>query len=205
MVSEQLAARGITHPLVLAAMGQVPRHLFVQEALSAHAYEDMTLPIGYGQTISQPFTVARITELLEPGRGLRVLEVGAGSGYQMAVLAAMGCKVYGIERVREIFKITALRMQRLGLGHVQLHCADGTLGFAPAAPFDRIVVSAGGPQIPPPLLRQLGENGVMIIPVGANPRQQRLIRARKTHGKISTEDLGSTVFVDLIGNHGWQA
>lgn len=205
MVDEQLIGRGISHPLVLQAMSYVPRHLFVQEALAAHAYDDITLPIGYGQTISQPYTVARITEFLKPDKGLRVLEIGAGCGYQMAVLAAMGCKVYGMERVREIYKTTVLRLQQLGLRNTQLHCGDGTLGFAPAAPFDRIVVSAGGPQIPPPLVRQLGDNGIMIIPVGSNQRQQRLIRLVKQHGNISTEDLGPTVFVDLIGNHGWRA
>lgn len=203
MVAEQIEARGVSDPLVLAAMRQVPRHLFVQEALQAHAYDDTALPIGFGQTISLPYTVARISELAEPARGLRALEIGAGCGYQMAVLAAMGLTVYGIERVREIYEATALRLRRMGLKHAHVHRGDGTLGFSPAAPFDRIVVSAGGPSIPEPLVNQLGDNGVMVIPVGAVQRRQRLIRIRKISGKAYMEDLGPATFVDLVGSHGW--
>lgn len=204
MVKEQIEARGITDKRVLAAMRVVPRHLFVQEALAAHAYDDAALPIGYGQTISQPFMVARMSELLEIEQGMRVLEVGSGCGYQMAVLAAMGCAVYGMERVREIYQATLARLRRMRIIHTQLFLGDGTLGLAPAAPFDRIVVSAGGPQIPPPLVAQLGNGGILVIPVGSEQRKQRLVRLRKQNGKIHTEDLGMAVFVDLIGNHGWQ-
>lgn len=203
MVKEQILARGIVDPLVIAAMGEVPRHLFVQEALAAHAYEDTSLPIGYGQTISQPYMVARMSELLEAERGMRVLEIGAGCGYQMAVLAAMGCVVYGMERVREIYQATLARLRRLRLMRAQLHLGDGTLGLPPAAPFDRIIVSAGGPEIPPPLVSQLGNGGVLLIPVGSTQRRQRLTRLRKLNGKVYMEDLGMAVFVDLIGNHGW--
>lgn len=203
MVRELQERRGISHPLVLEAMRKVPRHLFVQEALRAHAYEDTFLPIGYGQTISSPYMVARMCELLEPGRGVRVLEIGAGCGYQMAVLAAMGCIVYGIERVREIYRSTLYRLKHLGLRHAHLYFGDGTLGMLPAAPFDRIIVAAGGPRIPPPLLQQLEEGGLMVIPVGPLPRQQRLLRVHKSNNRIYTHDCGPAIFVDLIGNHGW--
>lgn len=203
MVAEQVEARGIHDPLVLEAMRRVPRHLFVQEALQAHAYDDTALPIGYGQTISQPYTVARVSELCEPARGLRVLEIGAGCGYQMAIMAAMGCTVYGIERVRGIFEATVARLKAMGLRHAHVHCGDGTLGLVQASPFDRIVVSAGGPEIPGPLVEQLGEGGIMVIPVGPTQRCQRLVRVRKNRERISAEDLGPAVFVDLIGSHGW--
>lgn len=203
MVKEQIEARGIRDARVLAAMRAVPRHLFVQEALAAHAYEDTSLPIGYGQTISQPFMVARMSQLLETEQGMRVLEVGSGCGYQMAVLAAMGCVVYGIERVREIYQTTLARLRRMRVPRVHLLKGDGTLGLPPAAPFDRIVVSAGGPEVPPPLIAQLDNGGLLLIPVGSTQRQQRLLRLRKQNGKIYSEDLGMAVFVDLIGNHGW--
>lgn len=204
MVKEQIEARGVRDPLVLAAMRSVPRHLFVQEALAAHAYDDTSLPIGYGQTISQPYTVARMSELLEIERGMRVLEIGSGCGYQMAVLAAMGCFVFGIERVREIYQTTLSRLKSMKLAHAQLHRGDGTLGLPPAAPFDRIIVSAGGPEVPPPLIAQLGDGGVLLIPVGGCQRKQRLLRLRKRSNKVYTEDLGMAAFVDLIGSHGWQ-
>lgn len=204
MVNEQLAGRGITNPLVLEAMATVPRHLFVQEALAANSYEDTYLPIGYGQTISSPYMVARMCELLEPGPGLRVLEIGAGCGYQMAVLAATGCIVYGIERVRPIYQATLQRLKQLGLRHTHLFYGDGTLGLGSAAPFDRIIVAAGGPEIPEPLIRQLGEGGIMIIPVGSRPRSHRLVRVCKQASRILTEDCGPAIFVDLIGSHGWK-
>lgn len=204
MVREQIEARGISNPLVLQAMGHVPRHLFVDEALAAHAYDDTSLPIGYGQTISQPFMVARMSELLEVERGSRVLEIGAGCGYQMAVLAAMGCMVYGIERVREIYRSTLARLRRLNIPNAHLHFGDGTLGLGAAAPFDGIVVSAGGPEVPPPLMAQMGENATMLIPVGPTPRRQRLLRLYKQNGKIHCQDLGAAIFVDLVGSHGWQ-
>lgn len=202
-MARELGQRGISDSRVLAAMAQVPRHLFVQEALASHAYADAALPIGYGQTISQPFMVARMTEMLETAPGQRVLEVGAGCGYQAAVLAAIGCTVYGMERVREIYQLTLARLRALKIRNVQIHYGDGTLGFPQAAPFDRIIVSAGGPEVPPPLINQLAEGGVLIIPVGSVSRNQRLLRLRKTGGSTTTEDLGNAAFVDLVGNHGW--
>lgn len=202
MVRNQIESRGVSNPDVLAAMRTVPRHQFVQPALALHAYDDTALPIGYGQTISQPFIVARMCELLEPEPGMRVLEVGSGCGYQAAILSTLGCSVYGIERVREIYQQALRRMRALGLHRVHLHCGDGTLGLATAAPFDRIIVSAGGPEIPKPLLGQLADGGILLIPVGA-PRHQRLMRARKSGGRIQLEDFGAVIFVDLVGSHGW--
>lgn len=204
MVREQLEARGISHPGVLAAMGTVPRHLFVQEALRSQAYEDTPLPIGYGQTISQPYIVALMSELLEVDRGMRVLEIGTGSGYQAAVLAAMGCTVFTVERLRELYLNTGALLRQLGLRGIHMQRRDGTLGMPEAAPFERIIVTAGGPEIPRPLVDQLDEGGILLIPVGARPRTQRLMRLRKEQGRIHTEDLGSVIFVDLVGDHGWQ-
>lgn len=202
MVRDQIEARGITHTGVLEAMRELPRHMFVQEALALHAYDDTALPIGYGQTISQPYMVARMTEALKPEAGMRTLEIGCGSGYQAAVLACLGCTVYGIERVREIYRGTLARIRRLGLHRVHLHCGDGTLGLVQAAPFERILVSAGGPRIPEPLVDQLAEGGILVIPVG-QPRRQRLVRLTKQGARLVQEDMGGAIFVDLIGSHGW--
>ena len=203
MVREQLEARGITDCGVLAAMGSVPRHLFVQEALRAQAYEDTPLPIGYGQTISQPYIVALMSQLLEARRGMRVLEIGTGSGYQAAVLASMGSVVFTVERLRELYQSTAPLLRQLGLRSIHMQRRDGTLGVPEAAPFDRIIVTAGGPEVPPPLVDQLDEGGILLIPVGSRPRTQRLLRLRKTQGRVSREDLGPVIFVDLVGDHGW--
>lgn len=206
MVREQIAGRGIANPLLLQAMASVPRHLFVPEAFRAHAYDDTPLPIGQGQTISQPFMVAKMTEALNVKPGMRVLEIGIGSGYQAAILAAMGCTVLGLERIAEICAATRLRMQRLGLRSVHVHRTDGTLGFPSAAPFERILVSAGGPIVPPPLVNQLdSNNGVLIIPVGDKPQSQRLYRIRKNGFSLEKADLGPASFVNLVGNHGWNS
>lgn len=203
MVRGLLAQRGISDSKVLEAMGTVPRHLFIAEALRAHAYEDTSLPIGFGQTISQPYTVARMTELLEVEKGTRVLEIGTGSGYQAAVLAAIGCHVFSLERIPELCRATGLLLKRMGYTTIQVHRSDGTLGFPQAAPYERILVTAGGPKIPESLLRQLDEDGIMIIPVGDKPREQKLIKVRKVNGRITTENLDSVVFVNLVGNEGW--
>ena len=199
----QLAARGITDQNVLAAMGSVPRHLFVQEALRARAYEDTALPIGYGQTISQPSTVAHMTQLLEVFPGCRVLEIGTGSGYQTAVLAALGCAVFTIERLRELYLHTRQLFRSLGLRRVHAQLGDGTLGLPDAAPYDRIIVTAGGPEVPRPLLSQLDDGGILLIPVGTKPRNQRLLRLEKRGNHIGKTDLGPAIFVDLVGDHGW--
>ena len=199
----ELAARGITDGRVLDAMSRVPRHLFVPEGLRSRAYEDCPLPIGYGQTISQPSTVALMSQMLETSPGMRVLEVGTGSGYQAAVLAAMGCTVYTVERLKELYQSARALLQQLDLRAIHMQRSDGTLGMPAAAPFDRIIVTAGGPQIPRPLLEQLAVDGIMLIPVGARPRTQRLMRIMRRQGRLCSEDLGPAVFVDLVGGHGW--
>lgn len=203
MVREQIEAAGITNPEILAAMLAVPRHLFVPEAMAAHAYDPTALPIGDGQTISKPYAVARMTASLEIFSGARVLEVGAGSGYQAAVLAAMGCTVFCIERLPALYRATVARLRQMGLRDIHVHRGDGTLGLPQAAPFERVLVSAGGPEVPKPLLDQLASDGLMIIPVGERPRSQRLLRFRKTRGRVFSEDLGPAEFVDLVGDHGW--
>ena len=199
----ELAARGITDGRVLDAMSRVPRHLFVPEGLRSRAYEDCPLPIGYGQTISQPSTVALMSQMLETSPGMRVLEVGTGSGYQAAVLAAMGCTVYTVERLKELYQSARALLQQLDLRAIHMQRSDGTLGMPAAAPFDRIIVTAGGPQIPRPLLEQLAVDGIMLIPVGARPRTQRLMRIMRRQGRLCSEDLGPAVFVDLVGDPGW--
>lgn len=203
MVQEQLIRRGIQDPAVLKAMRAVPRHLFVQEALRAQAYEDTPLPIGYGQTISQPYIVARMSELLETRPGMRVLEIGTGSGYQAMVLAAMGCTVFTVERIRELYTVTSALLRHLKPRGIHTKRDDGTLGMPEAAPFDRIIVTAGGPEVPLPLVEQMEDHGILVIPVGGQRRAQRLLRVRKDDGTVTTEDMGGVVFVDLVGNHGW--
>ena len=197
-----LQMRGISNIDVLEAMKEVPRHLFVQEALQVQAYEDTALPIGNGQTISQPYTVAFMTQVLEPKKGLRILEIGTGSGYQAAILAKIGCTVFSIEINKELYFSTKSLLKSLGFFNIHLLNADGTLGI-PNATFDRIIVTAGGPKIPEPLISQLDEGGILIIPVGEKKNQQNLLRVKKNNNKCTTEMLGSAIFVDLVGNHGW--
>lgn len=203
MLREQILARGISDPAVLRAMGTVPRHSFVEEALAAKAYEDYPLPIGFGQTISQPYVVARMSELLEASPGMRVLEIGTGSGYQAAILEAMGLEVYTVERLRELYFRTGKLFMRLRLTSIRMKLDDGTLGWPQEAPFDRIIVTAGGPEIPEPLVAQLGDPGILVVPVGATRSMQKLVRVHKRDGVISKEDKGSVAFVDLVGKHGW--
>ena len=203
MVHDQIEARGIRDPNVLQAMLAVKRHLFVTEALYARAYEDSPVPIGHGQTISQPYIVALMSELLKADPGMRVLEVGTGSGYQAAVLAAMGLTVFSVERIRELFFATRELLQSLSVRNVHMKLDDGTLGMPEAAPFDRIIVTAGGPSVPPPLLEQLDDPGILVIPVGEQRRTQQLVRIIKDNGKIYKENKDAVVFVDLIGLHAW--
>lgn len=198
-----LAARGLADDAVLRAMLAVRRDLFVEEALRCQAYEDIALPIGLGQTISQPSTVARMTALLDVRPGMRVLEVGTGSGYQSAVLAALGCRVFTVERLAELCARAQAVFRRLGLTSIRMRCGDGTLGMPGAAPFERIIVTAGGPEVPRPLIEQLDSPGVLLIPVGKRRREQRLIRICRKGGQVLQEDLGPAVFVDLVGSHGW--
>lgn len=199
----QIEARGISDHRVLAAMRRIPRHLFVDEALQAQAYGDHPVPIGFGQTLSQPYIVALMSSLLVVRPRMRILEIGAGSGYQAAVLAAMGADVFTVERIRQLYLTARNRLLEMKLFNVQVKLDDGTLGWSEEGPFDRIIVTAGGPEVPEPLLTQLTDPGIMVIPVGRTRRDQRLLRIFKKEGRIHHEDQGCVAFVDLVGSHGW--
>lgn len=203
MVREQISGRGLDNPAVIAAMLKVRRHEFVDEALHAQAYADNPVPIGHGQTISQPYIVALMSHFLEIEPGMRVLEIGTGSGYQAAVLAEMGAHVYTVERIADLSRKARERM--LTMGYRTVHCKldDGTLGWPNQAPFDRIIVTAGGPEVPPPLVDQLADPGLMLIPVGGSRRHQELILVRKEDGNVTQENKGGVIFVDLVGRHGF--
>ena len=203
MVREQLEARGVTDRAVLEAMRKIPRHLFVEEALAAQAYQDHSLPIGQGQTISQPRTVGLMTQALRVEPGMKVLEIGTGSGYQAAVLAEVGAEVFTVERLKPLFLAARERLFRQRYFRVRCKLDDGTLGWPEEGPFDRIIVTAGGPLPPPPLLDQLADPGRMAIPVGPAKRSQRLIVVSREGGRVQEEDLGDVAFVDLVGAHGW--
>lgn len=203
MVREQLEARGLTDPAVLSAMRDIPRHLFVEEALAAKAYLDCPLPIGEGQTISQPYVVGVMTEVLQVRPGMKVLEIGTGSGYQATVLARMGADVYTVERIKSLFFAARQRFLDMRLFNVRCKLDDGTLGWADEAPFDRIMVTAGGPSLPEPLLDQLANSGRLVIPVGVSRGNQTLLLVEKIDGEVRKTDLGGVSFVDLVGAHGW--
>ncbi len=194
---------GISDPKVLEAMRTVPRHLFVPEALQGRAYGDHALPISANQTISQPFIVARMTELLELDSNSRVLEIGAGSGYQTAVLAMIAAQVYSIERIADLAREAQARIRQLEIYKATIKCFDGTLGWAAHAPYDAILVAAGGPNIPEPLITQLKVGGRLVVPVGESRESQRLVRVFKTDSGRREEDHGGCAFVPLIGQHGW--
>jgi len=203
MVDEQIVSRGIKDPRVVAAMKKVPRHLFVEEALQSQAYGDYPLPIGEKQTISQPYMVALMTEALELSGKEKVLEVGAGSGYQSAVLAELSAKVFSIERIRPLAIRARKLVYELGYFNVEIRVSDGTYGWLEESPFDAIMVTAGAPDIPQPLIDQLAKGGRMAIPVG-DSFVQDLIRVTKTEEGIRKEDLGGCRFVRLIGKYGWE-
>ena len=203
MVERHLKARGIDDPLLLEAMGTVPRESFVPEHLQEFVYEDSALPIESGQTISQPYIVARMIELAEIKPGDKVLEVGAGSGYAAAVMSRMANKVFAIERHEALAKLAAARLKRLGYANAEIICADGTKGLAEEAPFQAIIVSAGGPHVPDALKQQLAIGGRLIVPVGEFGFQT-LIRVRRTgEDRFEEEDFGAVAFVPLIGEEGW--
>lgn len=188
---------------VLQAMAEVPRHKFVPDALSSQAYKDNALPIAEAQTISQPYIVARMTELLELKGNERVLEIGGGSGYQTAVLSKLARRVYTVERIESLTSALKKKVVSFGLRNVSVRCDDGTTGWPVYAPYDAILVAAGGPEVPSALIEQLGENGRLVIPVGKDKKTQVLVRLTKTEEGIIKEDLGSCSFVPLIGKHGW--
>lgn len=203
MVEEQLISRGVKDPRVIAAMQKIPRHLFVEEALQNQAYTDHPLPIGEKQTISQPYIVALMTEALELKGTEKVLEIGAGSGYQTAILAELAQKVFSIERIRSLAIKARKLLFELGYFNVEIKIFDGTYGWVEEGPFDAIIVTAGGPEIPKPLLDQLAVGGRLVIPVG-DAYVQDLIRLRKKEDGIHKEDLGGCRFVKLIGKYGWE-
>jgi len=202
MVERQLIPRGIRDVRVLAAMRKIPRHLFMDESLWDRAYDDMALPAGEGQTVSQPYMVAVMTELLGLGGGEKVLELGTGSGYQAAILAELSLEVYTIERIQSLSEKAGKVLEGLGYGNVHLRVGDGTLGWPEAAPFDRILITAGSPEIPGPLIGQLSEGGVIVAPVGDRFSQQ-LVRSTKQKDRLSREYHVPCVFVPLVGKYGW--
>ncbi len=206
MIREQLEYRGISDPAVIAAMRAVPREEFVPADVRAYAYEDGPLPIGEGQTISQPYMVAYMTEALELSRGDRVLEIGTGSGYAAAVLSRIVAEVHTVERIAGLAMAARERLDRLGYTNIRIHVGDGSLGWPDQAPYDAIVVTAGAPEIPQPLTEQLATGGRLVIPVGLNLTFQTLVRVRRT-GKddYSREELMAVMFVPLIGAAGWES
>jgi len=203
-VEKQIIARGISDPLVIQSMIQVPRHLFVSEALVDSAYGDFPLPIGEGQTISQPFIIAEMTQSLNLTGQERVLEIGTGSGYQAAVLSRIVYKVYTIERNNTLYLQTRKLFDRLKYHNIVTRYSDGTQGWKAESPFDAIMVTAGGNQVPEPLVNQLAQGGRLVMPVGGL-HSQELLRIEKTSTGIRTVNLGGCRFVKLIGEHGWPA
>ncbi|MBI3583051.1 MAG: protein-L-isoaspartate(D-aspartate) O-methyltransferase [Nitrospinae bacterium] len=203
MVEEQLIGRGIRDRRVLDAMGKVPRHLFVEEALRSRAYGDHPLPIGEKQTISQPYMVALMTESLELKGDEKVLEIGTGSGYQSAVLAELCEKVYSVERIKSLAVKARDRLDSLGYLNIAIKIFDGTYGWIEHAPYDAIIVTAGAPDIPKSLIDQLAVGGRMVIPIG-DEFSQTLVKLEKGRDGITTTNICGCVFVKLVGNHGWK-
>ncbi len=200
---ENLRRKGIKDENVLSAMEKVERHLFVPEAVRPHAYEDIALPIGYGQTISQPYTVAVMTEALKLKPGQKVLEIGTGSGYQAAILLEMGMKVYTIERQPDIYLRTQKLFDILGL-RILMKLGDGTIGWEQYAPYDGIIVTAGSPTIPEKLKKQLAVGGRLVIPVGDRVSQTLTILTKLDEDKFDVEKIPQFAFVPLIGREGWK-
>jgi protein-L-isoaspartate(D-aspartate) O-methyltransferase len=206
MVRSQIVSRGVVDPRVITAMELVPREEFVPEQHRALAYEDVPLPIEDGQTISQPYVVALMAEAAAVRPTDRVLEVGAGSGYASAVLACLGAEVIAVERHPALAEIARIRLERLGFRKVTVLQGDGSVGVPTRSPFDAIVVSAGGPDVPPHLVEQLAPGGRLVIPVGHRPQDQELVRiTREADGTLRRESLGAVRFVPLVGAAGWSA
>ncbi|MBN2333724.1 MAG: protein-L-isoaspartate(D-aspartate) O-methyltransferase [Deltaproteobacteria bacterium] len=204
MVNRQLITRGIRDPLVLEAMGTVERHRFVPHRLQQAAYADHPLPIGKGQTISQPYMVAAMTEQLALSKSKKVLEIGTGSGYQTAILAYLAARVISLELHPELAEQAQKTLAEIGYHNITIIIADGTLGYEAQAPYDAIMVTAGAPHIPQALTEQLTDSGRLVIPVGSRGYQM-LTLITKTGGKLITEELFLCSFVPLVGNNGWQA
>ncbi len=204
MVRNQIIARGISDAAVINAMLKVPRHLFVDEALVSSAYGDSPLPIGKNQTISQPYIVALMTEALGLEEGKKCLEIGTGCGYQTAILAEIAGKVYSVERISWLLSKARATLDALGYHNIVMKLDDGTWGWEQEAPFDAIIVTAGSPAVPPPLVEQLADPGVMIIPVG-DAYSQRLVKISKKDGNTVQEEISQVRFVKLVGEYGWKA
>ncbi|MCF8110383.1 MAG: protein-L-isoaspartate(D-aspartate) O-methyltransferase [Desulfobacteraceae bacterium] len=203
MVRNQIEARGVSDPKVLEAMRRVPRHLFVNEALRDQAYNDHPLPIGEQQTISQPYIVAMMTEALQVDQEDRVLEIGTGSGYQAAVLAEIAYRVYTIERNRTLYENARKIFEQLGYYNIISRYSDGTIGWREESPFDAIIITAGAPEIPKPLMDQLAIGGRMVVPVGSS-FSQKMAKVVKEEQGIHQTDLGGCRFVRLVGQYGWK-
>jgi protein-L-isoaspartate(D-aspartate) O-methyltransferase len=202
MVEEQLRSRDITDERVLAVMAEVPRHNFVDDAMQGRAYGDHPLPIGAGQTISQPYIVAYMTQALQLTGVEKVLEIGTGSGYQAAVLSRLCSQVYTIERINSLLAGARKVFDKLHYYNIRAKLDDGTIGWPENGPYDAIIVTAGGPGVPEPLIEQLADPGRLIIPVG-NQHVQELQLLEKKEGQIEVMSLASVRFVDLVGEHGW--
>ncbi|MBA4373531.1 MAG: protein-L-isoaspartate O-methyltransferase [Thermodesulfovibrio sp.] len=203
MVRDQLLPRGIRDPKVLWAMEHIPRHLFVDPAVQSRAYDDSALPTADGQTISQPYMVAVMTELLDLRKNDKVLEIGTGSGYQAAILSILAAEVYTIERFADLAEKAAERFRTFGYPNIFVKAGDGSLGWPEEAPFDRIIITAGAPEIPASLIDQLTPQGVLVAPVGDRHSQQ-LIRLVKAAGELQRTYHTPCVFVPLVGTFGWQ-
>ncbi|HRI04342.1 MAG TPA: protein-L-isoaspartate(D-aspartate) O-methyltransferase [Pyrinomonadaceae bacterium] len=203
MVEQLRTTHKITDERVLDVMSRIPRHLFVPVAIKSQAYKDNALPISGGQTISQPFIVARMTELLGLTGNEKVLEIGAGTGYQTAILASLARSVFAIERLANLADEATRRLQTLGITNITLKAADGTMGWETYGPYDAILVAAGGPDVPEPLVKQLKIGGTLVIPVGDDQRTQTLIRVTRNESGTTVENFGPCAFVPLIGEHGW--
>ena len=201
MVDDQIAPRGIENQAILEAMGKVPRHEFVPEDLRHLAYNDHPLPIGYGQTISQPFIVALMTQTIDPKPGMRILEIGTGSGYQAAILAEMGAEVYTVEIIPELAQQAAQRLNELGYTNVTTLTADGYFGWQEHAPFDAVMVTAAPDHLPQPLANQLKNGGRLVIPIGPVGFLQTLWSFEKVDGELEATNLGGVTFVPLTGDH----
>jgi protein-L-isoaspartate(D-aspartate) O-methyltransferase len=203
-MADLLRSRGIRDERVLKAMSEIPRHLFVPEALAAKAYGDHALPIGDMQTISQPYMVARMTELAEVDKDSTVLEIGAGSGYQTAVLSAVAGRVFAIERISELARSAQRNIRKLGCYNATVKWFDGSIGWSDHAPYDAILVAAASPELPEPLVAQLAVGGRLVIPIG-DAEHQTLVRALKVDRGVIRETHDACVFVKLIGRYGWPA
>lgn len=199
----KLRQKGIREERLLAAIGNVPRHAFFDDALLGHAYQDKAFPIGEGQTISQPYTVAFQTEKLEIKPGDKVLEIGTGSGYQACILLEMGAKVYTIEYNRKLYEKTRDFLPELGY-HPFFFFGDGSKGLSIRAPYDKIIVTAGAPVVPEALINQLAENGILVVPVG-DREKQKMVKLTKRNGKLFKEEFDFFSFVPLLGEQGWKS